>query len=344
MRPRLSGTRLPRIRLAALAAGIAVAAAGCDGPQRMLDARGPAAQQIATLWWVLLGLATFVCIAIGVLLLIAIQRARRRRGGTHVAEVNGRRLVWICGVAVPLVLLFTALLYSFALSRDVYPPRDMPDEALTVHVTGHQFWWEVRFPQYGVSTANEFHIPTGRPVRLLVESSDVIHSFWLPQLQGKIDMVPGRTHTWWMQADTPGVFRGQCAEFCGLGHALMAFQVTAVPPDRFDAWLNARAPSPSAPLDETARRGRVIFEAADCSDCHSTRDAPLPEELASVAPDLSDFAARSTIAAGRAPNTPEALARFIADPAAMKPGVRMPGTLLGESDMAALITYLYTLH
>jgi cytochrome c oxidase subunit II len=332
----------PSVRLLPILAVTALA--GCAGPQRMLDTRGPAAEQIAALWWLVLGLAVITSIVIPALLLLAVSRGRRRAAGADVGEVDGRRLVWIGGAIVPALLLLTTLVASYRLSREIYPPRPAPADALTIDVIAHMFWWQVRYADHDIVTANEFVIPVGRPVRLRLTSGDVIHSFWVPQLHGKMDHIPGRTNELWLRADTAGEFRGQCAEYCGMAHALMALWLRAVEPHEFDAWLERRVQPRPPPTDALAVEGRRVFEAAGCGQCHATPGAPLPPRLAGAGPDLADFGARRSIAAGRLPNTPANLAAWIADPQRLKPGNRMPGTAMPDEQMHALVAYLYTLN
>jgi cytochrome c oxidase subunit II len=322
--------------------------AACTGPQHMLDTRGPAAEQIAGLWWLILSFAVATSIIIPALLLVAVSRARRRGRGHDIREIDGRRLVWIGGVTIPAILLGISLVASYRLSNTVYQGRPVPADALTIEVVGHQFWWEVRYPEYGVVTANEFLIPVGRPIRLRLASADVIHSFWVPQLHGKLDMIPGRTNDMWVRADSAGEFRGQCAEYCGMSHALMALWITAVEPTEFAAWLQraaARAAerATAAAVEPLAEHGRRVFADAGCGHCHGTPDAPLPPRLAAAGPDLGEFGARRTIGAGRMANTAENLAAWITDPQALKPGNNMPGTTMPPDEMRALVTYLYTL-
>jgi cytochrome c oxidase subunit 2 len=213
-------------------------------------------------------------------------------------------------------------------------------------VIGHLFWWEVRYPE-GVVTANEIHLPVGRTVVFRLTAADVIHSFWVPSLQGKRDLIPGQVNTLRVMADEAGRFRGQCAEFCGEGHALMALWVVAHEPAGFERWIErartAAASEPGAELQPPARRGRDIFFAAGCGACHSTRGAPVAAAAGQPGPDLSDLAARSTLAAGTVPNTPAFLRRWIRDPQAIKPGALMPPTPLPDGDMDALVAYLETL-
>jgi cytochrome c oxidase subunit II len=254
-------------------------------------------------------------------------------------------LVWGGGVIVPVLVLFPLLVYSFHVGAEVYPPlgRDADPNVLTIEVIGHQFWWEVRYPQHGVATANEIWMPAGEPVRFVVHAPDVIHSFWIPQLHGKMDMIPGRINELWVRADEPGTFRGQCAEYCGMGHALMAFWVQALPPAEFRAWVERRRIVAPDPPGATIAFGREVFFSAGCGHCHATRGAPLAPQLGTVGPDLTDLAARRTLAAGTLANTREALADWIADPLRIKPGSRMPPTALPPTEMNALLDYLETL-
>jgi cytochrome c oxidase subunit II len=318
------------------------AAAACSGPQRALDAAGPAAARIAVLWWVMLALAAAVSFLVTALLLHAVRVSRRRAAGGEAAEVDGTRLVVAGGVAMPVAVLFGVLVYSNRVGVEVHRPPGGGDP-IVVEVVGHQFWWEVRYPELGIATANEIRIPAGRPVRFRLTSPDVIHSFWVPQLHGKIDLIPGRVNTLWVRADRPGRFRGQCAEYCGMSHALMAFWVEALPPDAWEAWVRGRtfpAPEPEA---AEVRRGREVFFAAGCGECHATRGVPLPAEVGTPGPDLTDLATRRTLAAGILPNNPGALGGWITDPQRRKPGNRMPPTLLPADELQALVAYLGTL-
>lgn len=327
----------------ALLYAAAVVPSACTGPQRMLDTGATAARDIASLWWLFTALAVITSIAIPGLLLYAIQRGRRRYRGEDGGEVDGRRLVWIGGVTIPVLMLLTVLGASYMLSGRIVAPFEDGQEALTIDVTGHQFWWEIRYPQEGVTTANEFVIPVGVPVRLRLTASDVIHSFWVPQLNGKMDLIPGRTHEWWLRADTAGSFRGQCAEYCGMSHALMAFWVRAVPQAEFDSWVVQRAERAEVPAVTAPARGRSVFVRAGCDHCHSTPGAPLPAALGAPGPDLGDVGSRTTLAAGRMPNTRANMAAWIADPQRLKPGSRMPATRLADADMDALVDYLFSL-
>ena len=211
-------------------------------------------------------------------------------------------------------------------------------------VTGHQWWWEFEYedsqPSRRVLTANEIHLPVGRAVVVKVTSRDVIHSFWLPNLQGKRDLIPGMTTAMWLQADHVGRFRGQCAEFCGLQHAHMAFDAVVESDADFERWLDGqRAPS-VPPAEAPASRGLEIFTTQRCGRCHSVRGT---EAAGQAAPDLTHLASRLSVAAGTLPNSPAHRRECVRDPQAVKPGTQMPATPFSPTDMTALIAYLDTL-
>jgi cytochrome c oxidase subunit 2 len=199
------------------------------------------------------------------------------------------------------------------------------------------WWWEVRYPDAGIVTANEIHVPAGRPVRLELASTDVIHSFWAPRLHGKRDMIPGIENVFWIQAAEPGVYRGQCAEYCGTQHANMAFRVVALPPAEFNAWLAERKMRRSPPTTPGEQHGFTVFLKAGCGECHAIEGTPAKSN---VGPDLTHLGSRQTIGAALLPNTRGNLAGWIADPQAVKPGVRMPRSYLAADELLALVTYL----
>jgi cytochrome c oxidase subunit II len=293
---------------------------------------------------VLLGVAVVVSVGVTLLLLWATHRSRQRSRGAAVGQVNGRALVWIAGGIVTPAVVLALTVHSYRVGASVYTPLDPAGDVLTVEVVGHQFWWEVRYPAYGVSSANELHIPAGRSVRVLLRAEDVIHSFWVPQLQGKLDMIPGHTTELWIEADEPGLFRGQCAEYCGMSHALMALWVIAHPQSEFEAWIARRSTPTAEPADPLVQRGRDVFFDAECHLCHATRAWPTPSaEGGTPGPDLTHVASRRSLAAGTLPNNRGSLAGWIADPQRLKPGVRMPPTHLPPEELRALLAYLESL-
>jgi cytochrome c oxidase subunit 2 len=276
-----------------------------------------------------------------VLVLVAVLRGRR--GERALDERRGMQLVVAGGVVLPLIVTAALLVGSVAVGRDTVGAP--PAGALQLEVVGHQWWWEVHYLDGAngriATVANEIHVPVGRPVALRLKSYDVIHSFWAPNLQGKTDLIPGRENTAWFQVDTAGVYRGQCAEFCGTQHALMAFLIVAEPAASFDAWLARQAAPAAVPADERARRGRQVFETRACVLCHAVRGTVAG---GLVAPDLTHVASRRTLAAGRLPNDRPNLTAWILDPQGLKPGTRMPATALSVEELEYLLHYLQGLH
>jgi cytochrome c oxidase subunit 2 len=211
---------------------------------------------------------------------------------------------------------------------------------LTLEVVAHQFWWEVRYPAQNVVTANEIHIPAGQPVDVRVTSADVVHSLWVPELAGKTDVIPGQTNDMWLQASQPGEYRGQCAEFCGLQHAHMAFLVIADQSDQFQQWMSNQQQVPPPPTDPTQQRGQQVFLGSACAYCHTIEGT---NASGKIGPDLTHLASRKTLAAGTLPNGPGALGGWILNPQNLKPGNLMPATDLDSNDLQALLAYLDTL-
>jgi cytochrome c oxidase subunit II len=318
-------------------AGVGLLLAACSGSgPSTLDPQGPGAARVAGLWWLLFWISAAVFTVVCVLVAVALARGRGTRD-TLVRRGGGERLIVIGGVIVPAVVL-TAI-YVVGL-RDMRALTMPAGTRLTVEVIGHDWWWEVRYPGQGIVSANEIHIPVGRPVRLLLSSRDVIHSFWVPQLTVKTDLIPGQTNTTWIQAAKPGAYRGQCAEYCGLQHAKMAILVVADPPDTFDRWLGAERRSAAAAADPVAARGRLVLERTSCAGCHTVRGTAANGR---VGPDLTHFGSRRTIGAGILPNTRGNLGGWIVNSQTVKPGNRMPPQPLTAEELQALLAYLDSL-
>lgn len=304
---------------------------------------GPQAVLLDRLGDLLYGIAAVVFILVVAALLMAVFR-RRREGEAVQEPVRERRMAMVVAVAAgaTVATLATVLLLSFGTGRRL--TATPPSDALQVRVTGRQWWWEVQYrdsvANRWATTANEIHVPVGRPVVFELRGGDVIHSFWVPNLGVKRDMIPGQETSIWFQADTPGVYRGQCAEFCGYQHAKMAFLVVAQPPDQFTAWLEGQRDSARTPVDSLGRRGQEVFLASSCVMCHAIAGTPAGSR---VGPDLTHLAARRSIAAGTLPNTLGHLAGWIVDPQQIKPGVRMPPNALEPHDLQALLAYLESL-
>jgi cytochrome c oxidase subunit 2 len=292
------------------------------------------ARLIDELGWVLLAVCGLVFAGVVLLLARALGRTPRRPPDALRWVVGG-------GVVLPLLVLGLLLGYAVARTRTLVEPGGA---GVVVTVIGHPWWWELHYrdPDGGATIvlANELHLPAGRDVVLGLTASDVIHSFWVPALGGKRDLLPGRTDPWRVRIDRPGRWRGQCAEFCGEQHARMALQVVAHEPARFEAWLRAQARPAVASAEPLAQRGRVLFAERRCGACHTVRGSG---EVGSGGPDLTHLASRSHLAAGTLPMSAESLASWIADPQRHKPGARMPGSALAPADLQALAAYLLTL-
>jgi cytochrome c oxidase subunit II len=277
---------------------------------------------------------------VAVVAFLAIGLLRRRQAApdeTH-ATRNGTRIIVWAGILVPAVILLIVFAATARTLRVLATPERA--EELTIHVIGHQWWWEVIYPQQGFETANELHIPVGRPVQIVLSTQDVIHSFWVPELHGKLDMIPGRTNAYWLQADEPGEYWGECAEFCGIQHAKMAFVVVAEPEAEFTAWLAQQQQPATAPTAALEQEGEQIFLGSTCVQCHAIKGTQATGELG---PDLTHLASRRTLGAGALPNNPGSLSGWIANPQHIKPGNLMPASNLTGSELQALLAYLATL-
>lgn len=313
-----------------------------------LHAVGPQAAHIVDLWRIFLVVCTLVFAAVIAALVVALWRAPRVRAPEppDLSTVNQPEPRLRRSVATSVVIAILGLLVLLAAS--VFTDRALArlslKDALNIEVTANQWWWNVRYLSGPVSetfsTANEIHVPVGRPVLVQLKGGDVIHSLWIPSLAGKRDLIPGRTATLAFQADRPGVYRGQCAEFCGFQHAFMALEVHAHPPEEYEAWRQAQLQPPPEPADALAQRGKQLFQSVSCAMCHAVQGTIAQGRRA---PDLTHLASRRTIAAGTLPNTPGNLAGWILDPHAYKPGVNMPANPMSPEDLAALVAYLGTL-
>ena len=307
--------------------------------QSALHPAGPQAASISHLWWLMFWTCSVVYVVVIGALLVAIRRRRDEGGSTDERSLT-RSVAAATGVTV--VILFGLLFASVVTGRAVASLGSA--EGLVIDVTGNQWWWDVTYenptPSLQVKTANELHIPVGRQVRIQLKSNDVIHSFWVPNLHGKMDLIPGRQTAIWLQADTPGVYRGQCAEYCGLQHANMALTVIAEASDDFERWLVAQRQPAPPPASPEQQRGLEVVERGPCAMCHTVVGTSAGGR---TAPDLTHIATRSTIAAGTAPNTRGYLAGWITDPQHMKPGAKMPSTGLSADELQAVLAYLETL-
>ncbi len=330
------------MRRRALRAGLLLTAlttlAGCNNSQSVLSPRSEPARDISTLWWWMLLAATIVFVGSLSFIVLAFV-LRRRRGAPVIGEREGtlNLVVILFGIAIPLVAViavFAVANFVVVASTDARPdrPRDV-----TVKVVGRQWWWEIDYPGTSAVTANEMHIPVRTHVDVQVRSADVIHSFWVPRLNRKIDLIPGEHNHVGIYADRPGRYEGQCAEYCGLQHANMRLYVIAEPMSRYRAWLRREAAPAAAPTGATAQRGERLFLRNACASCHQIRGTSADGR---VGPDLTHLAERSSLAALTISNTPSNLARWVRNPQHIKPGNRMPGLHLGDRDFTDIVTYL----
>ncbi len=305
------------------------------GIPNMFAPRGIAARHIATLGWVTIIIALVVLALVLLALLVPLARNRRTEA-ENPAAYNAREhmIILVLGAAVPALILLAVYLFSM---KDISLWEFGNHETADIEVTGHQWWWEVRYPQYGIHSANEIYIPTGTRVRFTLMSSDVIHSFWVPQLHGKLDMIPGRVNRFWLEADSAGTYRGECAEYCGTQHAHMDFTVVAVPRAEFSRWASAQAAPAQPPGDPAAAEGRTAFQSGGCAYCHTVNGNGAGGK---VGPDLTHFASRLTIGAGMFPNTRGYLAGWVVGAQHLKPGVQMPDVTLSGEELQAVLAYL----
>jgi cytochrome c oxidase subunit II len=310
---------------------------GCDGPQSALEPAGRAAERIANLFWWMTAAAVFFWIAVISLTIWAVR--------TTPEGHNQRRaslLIIGGGAVVPTIAVAVLAIYGLAPIPALLAPA--PEGSLRITVSGEQWWWRVRYQPPGseeVVLANEIRLPVGEPVEFHLESPDVIHSFWIPSLGGKIDMIPGRITRLALTPTQTGVFRGACAEYCGTSHAFMNFDVVVEDKAAFDRWLvQQRAPA-SIPTQAIAARGQEIFLANGCGACHQIRGTPAN---GLVGPDLTHVGSRLSIGAGMLPNNSETLFRWIARTEEVKPGALMPSFgMLPEEDLKALAVYMEAL-
>jgi cytochrome c oxidase subunit 2 len=317
--------------------------AACNGTTSYLDATGTAGREEAVLGRWLTGVSCVVVLAVSAAIVWGMMR---RRGEAD--SGTGRRaiksgLAWIyVGSAITLVILLVTFAGTMVTLDAASHPSRTP--AIVMDVTAHQWWWEVRYrdpahPDAGFTTANEVHLPVGQPVLVRLQSADVIHSFWLPQIAGKTDVIPGQVNEMWVEAQRAGTSRGMCGEYCGLQHAMMALPVTAEPPRQFAAWSAQRRAEAKQPTGADAHTGEIVFTRS-CGACHAVMGT---NAQGRVGPDLTHFASRPLIGAGVLPNTTTNLMRWITGAPSIKEGARMPAMPLDAGELRSVVAYLQTL-
>jgi cytochrome c oxidase subunit 2 len=311
-----------------------------DGSPSVLDPHSPQARRIANLFWLEVGMAAVIYFVVVGLVIAALGRRARRDG----REKSGKRLrlsrndwfIVVGGVLVPLVTLSVVAVATVSATKTL----SARDGTIQIRVEAERFWWRLTYPDENVVTANEIHVPVGKAVDLTITSDNVVHSVWVPQLNGKTDAIPGQVNHMNFTAETPGSYRGQCAEFCGIGHALMALVVIAEPEAEYEAWIRANQAAPAVASDSLTQQGRQLFVSGSCAGCHTVEGT---EATGTMGPDLSHFALRSTIAAVQLPNDAEHLARWLAHTQQIKPGALMPQIDLSQAQIDALVAYLESL-
>jgi cytochrome c oxidase subunit 2 len=310
-----------------------------------LTSFGTKADEVLPLTWGLIiisvAVVVIVCALLGRALFVS-PAVRPDMAGRFPVERPQGGVGWIyVGVGVSTLVLFASAVWTMVTLAAVGQPPDKP--AFTIEITGHQWWWQIRYlsdqPSQIFNTANEIHIPAGKPVAVKLKSADVIHSFWVPALTGKTDLIPGQTNVTWIEAKDPGIYRGQCTEYCGEQHAHMALSVVASTPEDFAAWRDAQLSDTTQAMSESAQQGQTDF-IQKCGICHTVRGTPAG---GIVGPDLSHLMERHTIAAGTLPNNTGNLAGWIADPQHIKPGSQMPQPEVTPAQLQHIVAYLHTL-
>jgi cytochrome c oxidase subunit 2 len=319
----------------------------------IFDPASPPAQSIVDVSILVLAISAFIFVVVEGVLLYSVFRFRRRAQADagEPAQVYGSKPIEIAWTAAPAMIVFVLVLVTARTLWEVKvsPPEPQPgDRTLFVTVVGRQWWWEYTYDHYdgkalGFTTANELHVPASadgvpRPVYLTLKSADVCHSFWVPRLGGKIDLIPGHTNSLWFRTDRPGLFLGQCAEYCGTQHANMLLRVSVDTPDEFARWLERERAD--AVDDPAGRSGKEVFLRQSCVNCHAVRGT---SARGTYAPDLTHLMSRQTLASGMVPNTPDNLRQWVDDPQKVKKGCLMPAFGLDGRDRDLVMRYLLTL-
>ena len=352
MRPPTNRRSRARVVVAVGLFALLAAACGDVKPQDSLDPAGPFAREPDELWDLTFGIAAAIFVVVEGVLLFALVRYRHRPG-RKAAQFHGNTKLEIALTAVPTLILAGIAVPTV---QNIFDLATVPGNALPVNVVAHRFWWQFEYPEQGFQTANELHIPTGRPVRLTLEGaladpvdgtdSEVVHSFWVPRLAGAQDVVPGHTNHMLLQADRPGVYLGQCKEFCGLSHANMRIRVVAQEPADFAEWVSEQQ-RPAAEQSAVAVGARLFQNGAEgggfpngpaCAACHA-----VDPSVDGIGPNLAHFASRETFAGAMFENNEGNLRAWLADPPGVKPGARMPDLGLTADQIDALVAYLGTL-
>jgi cytochrome c oxidase subunit 2 len=336
--------RIVATGIALALAGALLAGCGNSKSPDMLSPKGSEAHDIANVWWLMFGLAAAVYLVVGGLIIHSVRKGRlrsRAEGESDSVEpdtprFDDRMVLW-GGIVVPIIILFVIAVVTVTTTNALRRPAS---GALRVDVVGERWWWAVTYPSTKFVTANDIHLPAGRPVELHLTTADVIHSFWVPQLAGKLDMIPNQDNVLRFVAKTPGTYRGECAEFCGLQHAHMDFVVVVQSQGDFDRWMTAHESPPLEPASELADEGQTAFNSEPCAGCHTIDGTPAQGK---VGPNLTDIGERPYLGAGALENTPDNLKEWITNAQTAKPGALMPPIRLSSAKARAIVAYLESL-
>jgi cytochrome c oxidase subunit 2 len=325
------------VAMTGCAALVLTSCATNDNTPNALQGAGSESHRVAGIWWLAFGAGAAVYAIVGGLVVYGALR----KGGGELDErrrMRERIVIAIGGVAIPFViLLFFA---GVTVNATAHLRQNAPSNAVQIEVTGKRWWWQVRYPGVGIETANEIHIPVGQPVHLRLLSDNVIHSFWVPQLAGKEDMIPGQPNELTFTAREPGRFRGLCAEYCGEEHARMLFFVVAQPAADFVRWISHEQQISTAPTSDATAAGQRVFMREACAGCHTINGT---QAIGTIGPNLTDVGSRLTIGAGWLENTPPNMKQWILNAQSVKPGSLMPPIPLSSGDVEAIVAYLESL-
>ena len=301
----------------------------------VLAPASPQGREVLDLFWIVLILAGVIFLVVTTLVITAVIRFRERPGGPPPSTLDESITLEVVWTVIPTLILAALFVLTVRVMHQVAPnPKDSrPD----LRIVAHQWWWELHYPQYGVTSANEFHLPVQRQLLLRLESADVVHDFWVPALGKKVDAIPGHPNTLTFTIDHPGIYLGTCDEFCGAEHAWMRIRVIGQRESDFEAWAEHQAQPAVEPSTPDARRGAKLFLTKTCASCHTIAGTTAD---GTTGPDLTHLAGRQMLASGVLANTPENLSKWIADPQGIKPGCNMPDLHLDRSEVELLTAYL----
>ena len=327
---------------------LALLLAGCGGSlndinhtPNLLDPQGPIALKESNLFWAILIIATVVFVIVFSVLIYSIIKFRARPDSPEPTQTHGNTRIEIAWTIAPSLVLVGVLVGTIATMFSIQQPA--APNTITVNAVGHQWWWEFQYPDQHFVTADEMWVPTGTVVHINLVSNNVIHSFWVPQLTGKTDVIPGHDNMMWLQADTAGWYRGECAEFCGTQHAHMDFLVHAVPASQYQAWVTQQQQVAATPTDALAQAGAKYFASSACIGCHAINGVTTTDQSKLIGPNLTHFGGRQWIAGGVVANTPANLAAWLRNPQAVKDGADMPNLGLTQDQINELVAYLESL-